>query len=246
MAKRIAAIILTAMLAMIAVMPAAYAANGFTLEKSTPANGYTRVQAQNVMVKLYFSSNVYDSATQKANADKFKFTDSDGDALEYKIYYDETEKNKICVLSVNDLEIEETYTLTISGDLVDDKGQTLGADEVIKFTTKGNTSGKWYGILMIVMIVAMVFITIRDQKKAEEAETTASSAVPTNPYKLAKEKGISVEEASRIIAAEKERAAKKDEKRQRKEKEAYEAKRAAERAKKNIHQVKSKRVVKRK
>ena len=246
MAKRTAAILLTVMLVLTAGMPAVLAANGFALEKSTPVNGYDKVQAQNVMVKLYFSNDVADKATQAANADKFKFTDSDGDSLEYKIYYDAKEKNKICILSVNDLEIEEKYTLTISGDLVDDKGQNLGADEVIKFTTRGNTSGKLYGVLMLVMIVAMVFITIRDQKKAQEAETPASTTVPTNPYKLAKEKNISVEEASRIIAQEKEKAAKKDEKRRKKEQEAYEAKKAAERAKKNIYRVHSKRVVKRK
>ncbi len=246
MKKRIAAIMLTVMIALTAGMPAVFAANGFALEKSTPANGYDKVQAQNVMVKLYFTNEVAGKETRTANSDKFKFTDSDGDALEYKIYYDEKEKNKICILSVNDLEIEETYTLTISGDLVDDKGQALGADEVVKFTTRGNTSGKLYGVLMLVMIVAMVFITIRDNKKTQEAETPASSNIPTNPYKLAKERNISVEEANRIIAQEREKAAKKDEKRRQKEEAAYEAKKAAERAKKNIYRVHSKRVVKRK
>lgn len=247
MAKRIASILIAAAMMVIACMPAAFAANGFALEKSTPVNGYNRVQAQNVMLKLYFSDEVYDSKTQAANKDKFKFTDSNGKNVKYKIYYDESDKSKISILSVNDLKMEETYTLTISGDLIDDDGQTLGADEVIKFTTKSAGGGMVYGLLMVAMIVVMVFITIRDQRKIMEEEDVASGVtIQTNPYKLAKEKGISVDEASKIIAKEKEKAAKKEEKRRQKEQAAYEAKKAAEEASRNIYRVHTKRIVKRK
>ncbi len=246
MAKRIAAVMVTVILVLMACMPAAMAAEGFALEKSIPADGYAKVQAQNVMIKLYFTNEVAAKETQAANADKFKFTDSDGNPVDFEIYYDNKDKKKISVLAKNDLEMEKEYTLSIRGELVDDNGQILGADQTIDFTTKGNTSSKLYGLLMIVMIGAMFFITIRDQRKAEAEETAASEKVPTNPYKLAKEKNISVEEASRIIAEEKKKAAKKDEKRLKKEQEAYEAKKAAERAKKNIYRVHSKRSVKRK
>ena len=247
MAKKIASIFMAAAIMVIACMPAAFAANGFTLEKSSPANGYNRVQAQNVMIKLYFSGEVYDSGTQAANKDKFKFTDSNGKAVKYKIYYDESDRSKISILSVKDLKMEETYTLTISGDLISDDGQTLGADEVIKFTTKSASGGMVYGLLMVAMIVVMVFITIRDQRKAMQEEELASGVtIQTNPYKMAREKGISVEEANRIIAKEKEKAAKKDEKRRQKEQAEREARIAAEKAARNVHRVHTKRIVKRK
>ncbi len=218
------------------------------MEKSVPEDGYAKVAAQNVMIKLYFSDDVIKKETQAANKDKFEFTDSKGKKVDYKIYYDEKEPNKICILSTKELKMEKEYTLTIKGGLTSDAGQTLGANEMVKFTTKGNSGGKMYILLMVAMGAVMVLMTVRDQKKkaAEEGDSNAMMTITTNPYKLAKEKNISVEEAKALIAKEKEKVEKKTAKAKKKAQEEYEAKKAAEEAKKNIHRVQTKRVVKRK
>ena len=71
------------------------------------------------------------------------------------------------------------------------------------------------------------------------------AAVNTNPYKLAKEKNISVEEAVKLINEEKEKARKKAEKLNKKAAKQEEPE-EAEVVEDKVYKVKTKRVVKRK
>lgn len=248
MIKRIAALMVSVILVFALAMPVVYAAGApgkLKLESTSPADG-SKIAAQNVMIKLNFNNSVYDSKTQSANKNMFKFTDSKGKNVKYKIYYDESDHNKISVLAEKDLKVDQKYTFTINGNLIDDEGNTLGADEVIKFSTKGNSGGKVYALLMLAMVVVMIVITVRDSKKAkkEEDDDTVDN-YQKNPYKLAKEKGISVEEAKKIIAKDREKAEKKAEKNRQRKQAEYEAKLAEEEARRNIHRVSGKRVIKR-
>ena len=98
--------------------------------------------------------------------------------------------------------------------------------------------------LMLLMILVMVVMTFRDQRKAQEkGDADPLAGINTNPYKLAKEKNISVEEAVKLINAEKEKARKKAQKQQKAEKEEPEE---AEVVEPKVYKVKTKRRVKKK
>ncbi len=189
----------------------ASASDGFKLVSCNPEDGYDNVKSNNVMIKMFFSEAVSAEETRQANENMFKFTDGDGEKIPFKIYYNDKDATNICLLATEDLTDETEYTVLISGELQSDGGSVLGADKMIEFKTKKPDSMVAYMFLMLAMIVVMVFMTFRDQKKAAsagEAQDTGT-AIRTNPYKLAKEKKISVEEAVKMIEAEKAKAAKK-------------------------------------
>lgn len=228
MKKRTAVILITALLLFVFGGTAVFAAasssstgNTFSLKSSTPADGYKRMQAQNVMIKLNFSSDIDSSEAKKINKDKFTFEDSNGKPVDYKIYYDKEDGKKISLLAEKKLKENKAYTVTIDGDLTDNSGATLGKDQTIKFETKKSGGGIVYFLLMAAMIVVMMFMTFREQRKQKEEEIVESgkpdAKAPKNPYKLAKEKGISVQEAQKIIDKERAKEQKKIDKRQKKE-----------------------------
>lgn len=225
--RRAAAVILVLMLVLTGAFGIVYAnaaggTDSLKLESSTPADGYKNVQAQNVMVKLHFSSDVSGSQARKVNKNKISFTDNKGKKVKFRLFYDSEAPEEICVLAVNDLKVEKNYKITVREGLVADNGSTLGSAEVVNFTTKKSGGGVVYFLLMAAMIVVMVFITIREQRKKlldEKAEEGGSATVKQkNPYKLAKEKGISVEEANRIIKKERAKEQKKIDKKRNKKK----------------------------
>ena len=245
MMKRFAGIVLSAML-MAAVCAAPVSAADFALTDSNPENGYEKVEVKNVMVKLFFNEDVSDENTQKANQDKITVKDGDGKKADFEILYDSKDPKKISLLAHNDLDPEEEYVVSIDGDLISDSGNSLGSDQKVTFSTKKPDSGMGYMGLMFLMILVMVVMTLRDQRKTaqNEAESDPMAGINTNPYKLAKEKKISVEEAVKLINAEKEKAKKKAEKQQKKaEKEEQEQQ---ENTEPKVYKVKTKRTVKRK
>ena len=92
----------------------------------------------------------------------------------------------------------------------------------------------------------MMVVTFRDQrKKMMEGDTDPLAGINTNPYKLAKEKNISVQEAVRLINEEKAKALKKAEKMNKKAG-AEEEIEEAETVEEKVYRVKTKRAVKRK
>ena len=245
MMKRFAGIVLSAML-LAAACAAPVSAADFQLTDSNPEDGYEKVEVKNVMVKLFFNEDVSGEDTQKANQDKITVKDSEGEAVDFEILYDSKDPKKISLLAHNDLEAEDQYIVSVDGDLVSDSGNSLGADQKVTFSTKKPDSGMGYMGLMLLMILVMVAMTLRDQRKAahDQAEADPMAGINTNPYKLAKEKKISVEEAVKLINAEKEKARKKAEKQQKKiEKEEPEE---AEIVEPKVYRVKKKRIVKRK
>ena len=247
-----ATVFLAIILILSAGIASVYAApsDGFQLVKTTPEDGYSRVQAQNVMVKLYFNDDV--DNVSEMNQDKFLFTDNKGKNVKFKIYYDKSQKNMIALLSTKDLKVDKKYKITVDGALVNNDGTELGKTETISFTTKQSGGGLVYGLLMVAMIVVMVIFTVRDQRRKaveeEAAEGKPTQAKQRNPYKLAKEKGISVEEATRIINKEKAKEQKKINKqleKQKRREEKLEKQLEEEFEEYQIFRVHTKRVVKR-
>jgi hypothetical protein len=247
--KKITAIVMTALLMTALSVSSVFAAasDGFELEtdKCNPTDGYTKMDATNVMVKLFFSEDVSSEASQEINKDKVKFTDADGNKVDFEIYYDSKNGKSMNLLATNDLETETEYTVTVSGDLTSDEGKILGADKTLTFSTRKPASGSTYLLLMVAMMVVMMVMTVRDQRKsAADADVKNQTlSIQTNPYKLAKEKGISVEEAVKMINDEKEKLAKKTEKAAQKNLPAQQ-KKPEKKPEKHVYKVKTKRIVK--
>ena len=246
------AVVLTAALVLTMGSAAVFAdaGNGFQILKTTPKDGYSRVQAQNVMVKIYFNDDVDEVVS--ANENNVTFTDNKGKDVKFKIYTDQKQKKMIGVLATNDLKVDKTYHVTISENFVNNDGDTLGTAQTVTFMTKTSGGGLIYALLMVAMVVVMIFFTIREQrKKKEDEEVTEGKPAQSkqrNPYKLAKEKGISVEEATRIINKEKEKEQRKIDKKLQKQKrreEKIEKQLEEEFEEYQIFHVHTKRVVKR-
>ncbi len=244
--KRFAGIVMSAML-LTALFAVPANAASFELTDSNPESGYEKVEVRNVMIKLFFNEAVSAKDTQATNKDKITLKDSDGKDVDFEIIYDSKDSQKICLLTENDLVQEEKYTVTVDGSLVSDEGNQLGENAVVDFSTKKSDTGLGYMGLMFLMIIVMMVMTFRDQKKAKEDGTAQNIAasINTNPYKLAKEKNISVEEAVKLINAEKEKARKKAEKLNKKA-EKQEEPEEAEVLEEKVYKVKTRRAVKRK
>ena len=244
--KRFAGIVMTAiLLTVLCVMPVSAA--GFELTDSNPENGYEKVEVKNVMIKLFFSEKVSAEETQAANEGKISLTDGDGKDVDFTVIYDSKDAYKICLLAENDLAQEEDYTVKIDGDLVSDEGNELGEAAEVDFSTKKTDTGAGYMVLMFLMIIVMMVMTFREQRKAMEKNGTDPMAgVNTNPYKLAKEKNISVQEAVKLINDEKEKARKKAEKMKKKSTAREDEIEEAETVEPKVYKVKTKRAVKRK
>ena len=111
------------------------------------------------------------------------------------------------------LEPNSPYTLTISADLGDVNGNTLGEEKTVEFTTidvAGNSRISMY--FMVAMIVGIIVIMVLSNYRKAKAEVEAKELEKANPYKIAKDRGISVEEATALIEKAKEKNRKKLEK----------------------------------
>jgi hypothetical protein len=219
-------IITVALAAMFFVVftPVAFAADSdtsLTLTSSMPKAGSSDLQAQNVGIKLYFDGDVTDESVQKLNADCFKFTYKSGDStkeLPVKAYSDnggdkgyilaivDTSKLKSSMLANN-----KAYKLIISGDLTSVDGRTLGVETELGFRTidqSGSTT--IYMLLMVAMVGAMIGMTIFQNKRKEKAAAeVAAKGGKVNPYKLAKDKKITVKEAMDLIERDRQRRLKR-------------------------------------
>jgi hypothetical protein len=202
---------------------AVFAADGASLNliSSSPEAGSSDLQSQNVGIKLYFDGDVTDASVQKRNAECFKFTYKSGKdtkELPVKAYFD-TRGDKGYILAIIDtddlqnkmLENAKAYQLTISGDLTSTNGKTLGSSKTLDFQTvdqSGNT--KIYMLLMVAMVGAMIGMTVfQNKRKAKAAAEVAAKGGRVNPYKLAKEKKISVKEAMELIERDRQRRLKR-------------------------------------
>lgn len=207
-----------------AAAPAVIAAEGSGValrlieQESSPQPGTKNLQIQNVGFKLIFDGNVTDKSLQDINAKCFTLRDSKDKKIETQVYYGSKRDDYILVIAVPKdkdgnskiLDSKKTYTLTISGKLQSIDGRILGEDVKMEYTTvdtEGNT--KIYMLLMLVVVAVMIAGTVISTKRKAKAEAEAAFVQKSaNPYKLAKEKGISVEQAMARIEKEKQKKAK--------------------------------------
>ncbi|MDR1028525.1 MAG: hypothetical protein LBL63_03810 [Clostridiales Family XIII bacterium] len=212
------AVLLASVSILAAVAPSAFAAAGdsgaLKLEESYPQNKGEHMPVQNVGIKLFFNGDVTSERVQKNNSACFKLTDSKGKTVKTEAYYGTKQNNYILVTAVpkeGTLQPASEYTLTISETLMSSDDRTLDKDEIIKFSTV-DTSGstKVYMLLMVVMVAGMIAMTVISNRRKARAEAEAvMKEGKVNPYKMAKDKGITLQQALMIIEKDKEKRAKR-------------------------------------
>lgn len=218
--KKVSIIAVLASIMIMAASVFSFAAGELTLESSYPEDGQTNTSMENLGVKLTFSNPINSDEAQAADADKFKIVDEDGAEVPIQVLF--SEKNDGLVLVLADVDQGFTaknnseYTLTVSGDLVDNDGNTLGADKTITFKTYNQRVNNMVNMgMMTIMFGGIMVLSLRqnNEKQEEEEEKTKAKDAPKeqafNPYKEAKRTGKSIEEVKAEQAKKEEKEAKK-------------------------------------
>lgn len=224
-AKRIVAILCMLVVVFTMSAPCAQAA-GLGITKTSPESGDKGVPLENMSVKIFFDDEVYNKDNFDENKKAFKLVDEKGKTIPTRVLFNAKYKDVALVLAEKNykngkqVQIEPVtkYTLYIDGDFKGADGQTLGKDQKISFRTlnPSNTMKISMG-MMAVMMVAMVFASSKAMKKQQENEAKENhnkKEEKFNPYKVAKETGLSVEE---VVANEKKRREREERKEERKE-----------------------------
>lgn len=191
-------------------------AAGLDLVESFPEDGNTSLEKMNLMVKLSFNQDMSSESARAANADQFVVKSADGkEKPAFKIMYDPQDPNKVALMMTEDLSTNTDYVAVISPQVQSSTGDVLGKEIKINFGTRDEARDNMvYMVLMVVLVIGMVFFTQHEQKKKAEKEEMEKLAkgdknAKVNPYKLAKEKGISVEKAIEETERQKQKATKK-------------------------------------
>lgn len=176
---------------------------GLTLVESYPRDGQKNAAVENLGVKLTFSDPVNLESNQEANNACFSLSGPDGD-MPIQIYYNPDIPEQVLVLhdrteteNTNAARSSEEYVVKISGDFMDNEGNTLGADKTITFrTTDVRRNNIIYFVLMAVMMGGMIFFSSRQARNqaAQAAESGTAQPEVFNPYKEAKRTGKSLTE----------------------------------------------------
>lgn len=225
---------LIAVLAAIMVMVSSamsFAAGGLELKSSYPEDGQKNTSIENLGVKLQFSNPINSDEAKATDESLFAIYDEDGKTIPIKVLF--SDKSDGVVLVVADIDEgfiaknNSDYKLAISGDLVDNEGNTLGADKTITFRTYNQRVNNMVNMaMMFVMFGGIMFLTVRqnNKKEEEEAEAKEEPKEAFNPYKEAKRTGKTVEEVMAEQAKKEEKLAKKKARRKKSSEPAHEKK----------------------
>lgn len=192
-----------------------FADEGLQLVSSYPEDGQTNTSMENLGVKLTFSNPINSEEAQKADADKFAIYDEDGKAVPVQVLF--SEKNDGLVLVLADIDQGFTaknnseYKLVISGDVVDNDGNTLGEDRTITFKTYNQRVNNMVNMaMMFVMFGGIMVLSLRqNNEKQEEEPKDEPKEQAFNPYREAKRTGKSIEEVKAEQAKKEAKEAKK-------------------------------------
>lgn len=204
-------------------------AGTLNLLETYPADGAKGAAIENLSMKLYFDTDFTEEKIGDANEDVFKLYGPEGKPLPIRVLYPPKEDGVVLVLldvtydgdgdgkaDYPSAVANEEYRMVISGDLVDDAGNTLGQDKFITFTTINQTLSMAVNmIMMTAMMVGMFFVSSKQTKKAMEEQRQNMRDDAFNPYKEAKRTGKSVQE---VMAQHEKEVARKEAKEARKHK----------------------------
>ena len=213
MKRRIPAL-LTALLIVLLSVSTAFA-SGLEITDISPADGSKGYQPSNMAVKIRFSEDMMEENAIAANRNKFSITGPDGAEQPYDIVYNADKyPDELWLVLQGDLQADTEYTVTVQPGIVSSSGSRLAEGLTTNFFTRNTkTDGLISMGLMLVLMVAMFGMTARSAKKQQEKEDpkAAERALEDslNPYKLAKQKGISLAEAQAIVEKERDKLEKK-------------------------------------
>jgi hypothetical protein len=220
----VVAVLLAVMFTLALTGPVFAAGGSLNFISSTPQSGKTGVPIENVGIKLFFDGNVIGESVWASNSKAFMLKDSEGNKVDYRAYAGTRpgEENYILVIAdpvpmaanqPGQLLQNTVYTLTISADLMSVDGATLGQDVSITFETMDVAANSRISmIMMVLMLVAVFALMFLTNWRKMKAEAEAAALIKANPYKIAKEKSITVDEAKELIEKAKERNQKQLEK----------------------------------
>ena len=210
---------LIAILTSIMIMAASvfcFAEGGFELVASYPEDGQSNTSMENLGVKLTFSNEMGSAEATAANADKFAIYDEDGKTIPIQVLFSDKEKGLVLVLADTDkgfvAKNNSEYKLVISGDLIDNEGNTLGADKTVTFKTYNQRVNNMVNMaMMFIMFGGIMVLSLKQNnaKEEEEAPKDAPKEPAFNPYREAKRTGKTVEEVMEEQAKKEAKEAKK-------------------------------------
>ena len=197
---------------------------------------------ENVGIKLYFNGDVTHDSVWGANSSSrvyplpdpegneilttkmFTLTDPDGNYYPTEAFPGQKDGEEGYILVVarpvpavagqpGQLAQSTVYTLTISGELAAVGGARLGEEIRISFETMDmSANARFSMIIMVVMMVGVIVLMFVTNMRKMKAEAEAAALAKANPYRIAKEKNISVDDAKALIEKAKERNQKQLEK----------------------------------
>jgi len=206
------------------------ASGSLEIVKLVPKDGEKGKQIANMAVKIAFNEAITNTANDAKNGSCIKITAADGTVVKFSVAHHQRYENELWLIVDGDLVADTVYTVEISAGIVADSGNTLASGQTCTFQTRNTKTDSTLSlVLMVVMMVVMIYSTSNATKKAQQekdADKKPVSQVAGNPYKLAKEQNISLDEAKGLIAKEKEKEAKKNKSAEK----AYEKKKANDEA----------------
>lgn len=195
MIKKLSTALCVALITMFVLVGSVYASD-FGIEKTTPKDGATDVQIENMGVKVFFNKDVYSKEYSKQNQKACKLLNKKGKEVKCRVVFNSKDKKVALILAGDGVTIDSKsdYKVVIDEDFTAADGEKLGKTETIKFKTLNPASSMKISMIMMgVMIVGMIFVSSKSMKK-KEAEDGNKKEERFNPYKVAKETGKSVEE----------------------------------------------------
>ena len=206
--KRFSAILAAVVLIIaMAVVPASAA--GLEITNITPKDGATGKQPSNMAIKIRFSEDMTGNETiDAANKGKVTISDPEGKTYDFTIAHSGKYPNELWLVINGSLESNTEYTVKIEAGIMSTSGSTTSEGKTLTFKTRNvSTDSTISMVLMFAMMGLMMFMSSKDMKKSM-AETDVNYALAQakklNPYKIAKQKNISLEQAQAYV--EKERA----------------------------------------
>ena len=229
--KRLSLVTLLTLVMVVAASALSFAEGELKLVTTYPENGQDNTSIENLGVKLTFNNPINSEEAKQVNADKFVMVDAEGEKVPTLVLFSDKNDGLVLVLADTDsgftAKNNEQYTLTIDEGVVDNEGNTLGTEEVIKFKTYNQRVNNMVNMaMMFVMFGGIMFLSLRqnNNKKEEEEEKNAQKEAAFNPYKEAKKTGKSVEEVMAEQAKKEEKKAKRKARRNKKAEEEPEKK----------------------
>ena len=209
--KKIAAILSLVLIIAMLMSPVCYA-SGLEIVGTTPKDGGKGYQPQNMAVKIKFNEEMLEAG----NASHFSVTSADGRGVPFQLVCSEEKyPNELWLVISETLMPDTEYRVNIASGVKSKAGNVLSGNQTTSFRTRNTkTDSK---ISMVLMLGMMGFMFIASARAAKNQEAEAAAPVKKNdpnlnPYKISKERGISLEEAKAIVEKEKAKQAKAQEK----------------------------------